>query len=105
MLQPITPPPTITTRAHCGSSMPVTCHEGARQRRVACQAVGVSDPGAAPAAVAEKQTGRLEAFSDGVLAVVITIMALELRAPVGGSFSDLHRSLPGLFIYALSFAF
>jgi uncharacterized membrane protein len=53
----------------------------------------------------EKETGRLEAFSDGVLAVIITIMALELRAPVGGSFSALRHSLPGLLIYVLSFAF
>jgi uncharacterized membrane protein len=53
----------------------------------------------------EKETGRLEAFSDGVLAVIITIMALELRAPVGGHFSALRHSLPGLLIYVLSFAF
>jgi uncharacterized membrane protein len=53
----------------------------------------------------EKQTGRLEAFSDGVLAVIITIMALELRAPAGGSFTDLRQRLPGLLIYVLSFAF
>jgi len=32
----------------------------------------------------ESETGRLEAFSDGVLAVIITIMALELKAPVEG---------------------
>jgi uncharacterized membrane protein len=53
----------------------------------------------------EKETGRLEAFSDGVLAVIITIMALELKAPVGGSFGSLRHSLPGLLIYVLSFTF
>jgi TMEM175 potassium channel family protein len=52
---------------------------------------------------AESETGRLEAFSDGVLAVIITIMALELRAPVGGSFTDLRGRLPALLIYILSF--
>jgi TMEM175 potassium channel family protein len=52
---------------------------------------------------AESETGRLEAFSDGVLAVIITIMALELRAPVGGSFTDLRGRLPALLVYILSF--
>jgi uncharacterized membrane protein len=53
----------------------------------------------------EKETGRLEAFSDGVLAVIITIMAFELRAPVGGQFADLRHRLPALLIYVLSFTF
>jgi uncharacterized membrane protein len=53
----------------------------------------------------ESETGRLEAFSDGVLAVIITIMALELRAPGGSSFGDLRQRLPSLLIYILSFAF
>ena len=51
----------------------------------------------------EKETNRLEAFSDGVLAVIITIMVLELKAPAGTSFSDLRQRLPGLLIYVLSF--
>jgi uncharacterized membrane protein len=54
---------------------------------------------------AESETGRVEAFSDGVLAVIITIMALELRAPVGGSFTDLRGRLPALLVYILSFVF
>ena len=54
---------------------------------------------------AEPETGRVEAFSDGVLAVIITIMALELRAPVGGSFTDLRGRLPALLVYILSFVF
>jgi uncharacterized membrane protein len=50
----------------------------------------------------EKQ--RLEAFTDGVLAVIITIMVLELRVPAGSDFSALRSSLPLFLAYALSFA-
>jgi uncharacterized membrane protein len=53
----------------------------------------------------ESETGRLEAFSDGVLAVIITIMALELKAPVGGDFHSLRGRLPALLVYILSFTF
>ena len=54
----------------------------------------------------ESETGRLEAFSDGVLAVIITIMALELKAPVGkGDFGDLQERIPALLVYILSFTF
>jgi len=54
---------------------------------------------------AESETGRVEAFSDGVLAVIITIMAFGLRAPVGGHFNDLRGRLPALLVYILSFVF
>ena len=53
----------------------------------------------------ESETGRLEAFSDGVLAVIITIMALELKAPVGGDFGSLRDRIPALLVYILSFTF
>jgi len=53
----------------------------------------------------QSETGRVEAFSDGVMAVIITIMALELRAPLGGGFADLRARLPALLIYILSFTF
>jgi len=53
----------------------------------------------------ESETGRLEAFSDGVLAVIVTIMALELKAPAVGSFTGLRARLPALLIYILSFTF
>jgi uncharacterized membrane protein len=53
----------------------------------------------------ESETGRLEAFSDGVLAVIITIMALELKAPVEGTFDSLKDRLPALLVYILSFTF
>jgi len=46
---------------------------------------------------------RIEAFSDGVLAIVITIMVLELRVPAGSSWTSLRTILPGLLAYILSF--
>ncbi len=48
---------------------------------------------------------RLEAFSDGLFAVVITIMVLELKAPVGGFPQSLIAVLPVFFSYVLSFMF
>ena len=50
-------------------------------------------------------TGRMEAFSDGVLAIIITIMVLELRLPDGSSFGSLRGILPSLLAYVLSFVF
>jgi uncharacterized membrane protein len=49
--------------------------------------------------------GRLEAFSDGVIAIIITIMVLELKAPAGMSWSALVPLGPTLLSYALSFVF
>ena len=49
--------------------------------------------------------GRLEAFSDGVIAVVITIMVLDLRAPENGTLSALRPLLPKFLSYILSFIF
>src|SRR5215212_9585362 len=49
--------------------------------------------------------GRLEAFSDAVLAIIMTIMVLELRAPHGTELAALHPLLPILLSYVLSFAF
>lgn len=48
---------------------------------------------------------RLEAFSDGVLAIIITIMVLELHVPKGSDFSALRPLLPVLLTYALSFVY
>ena len=49
--------------------------------------------------------GRVEAFSDGVIAIIITIMVLELKPPGGTTFDDLRQRLPSLLIYVLSFTF
>jgi len=49
--------------------------------------------------------GRLEAFSDGVLAIIITIMVLELRVPHDTTFAALSPLLPVLLSYALSFIY
>jgi len=48
---------------------------------------------------------RLEAFSDGVIAVVITIGVLNLRPPAGDALTDLRPVAPKLAIYLLSFVF
>ncbi len=48
---------------------------------------------------------RLEAFSDGVIAIIITIMVLELKVPHGEAFADLVPLLPIFLSYVLSFAY
>jgi uncharacterized membrane protein len=47
--------------------------------------------------------GRLEAFSDGVIAIIITIMVLELRVPEGADWAALRTLTPVFFSYVLSF--
>lgn len=49
--------------------------------------------------------GRIEAFTDGVLAIIITIMVLELKVPHGGEFEDLKPLLPVFGSYILSFIY
>jgi len=61
--------------------------------------------GRSPESSGESETGRLEGFSDGVLAVIITIMAFELKAPVGDRFASLGERVPALLVYILSFTF
>ena len=49
--------------------------------------------------------GRLEAFSDGVIAIIITIMVLELKVPHGSDLALLSPLIPVFFSYVLSFVF
>lgn len=48
---------------------------------------------------------RMEAFSDGVIAIIITIMVLELKVPEGADFASLRPLLPVALSYVLSFIF
>jgi uncharacterized membrane protein len=50
-------------------------------------------------------SGRLEAFSDGVLAIIITIMVLELKVPHGADLASLRPLIPIFLSYVLSFIF
>jgi uncharacterized membrane protein len=50
-------------------------------------------------------TGRMEAFSDGVIAILITVMVLELPTPHGTTWAALHGALPVLLAYVLSFVY
>jgi uncharacterized membrane protein len=49
------------------------------------------------------EKGRLEAFSDGVIAIIITIMVLELKVPHGNDLAALHPLMPVFLSYLLSF--
>jgi uncharacterized membrane protein len=49
--------------------------------------------------------GRLEAFSDGVIAIIITIMVLELKVPHGSAIADLLPIIPVFLSYVLSFIY
>jgi uncharacterized membrane protein len=51
------------------------------------------------------KTGRLEAFSDGVIAIIITIMVLELRVPGDTGLHALSELVPELLSYVLSFVY
>ena len=50
-------------------------------------------------------TGRLEAFSDGVIAIIITIMVLEMKVPHGSGLIDLAPLLPVFLSYVVSFVY
>ena len=49
--------------------------------------------------------GRLEAFSDGVFAIIITIMVLEIKVPEGESLATLKPLIPKFISYVLSFTY
>ena len=74
----------------------------AARRRLAAR----SGRGALPRARLKRMhKGRLEAFSDGVIAVIITILVLELRAPHGADWSALTPLIPAFVSYVLSFIY
>ncbi|HAM71763.1 MAG TPA: hypothetical protein DCM86_08985, partial [Verrucomicrobiales bacterium] len=51
------------------------------------------------------EKNRLEAFSDGVLAIIITIMVLEMKVPQGTGVSALRPVLPVFLSYLMSFLY
>lgn len=55
--------------------------------------------------MAGMHSDRVEAFSDGVMAVIITLMAFSVKPPYGAELSDLGRQVPALLAYVLSFTF
>ena len=64
-------------------------------------AIAADDSGA----TAHMTKGRLEAFTDGVIAILITILVLELRAPHGATFEALAPLAPTVVSYILSFIY
>jgi uncharacterized membrane protein len=69
----------------------------------------MSDGPIVPANVAKSgviiDAHRLEAFSDSVMAVIITIMAFDLKTPITANWHGLEGRLPSLLVYILSFTF
>jgi uncharacterized membrane protein len=57
------------------------------------------------AAIPQMSKGRLEAFSDGVIAIIITIMVLELKVPDGPTLGALLKVAPLFSLYAMSFVY
>jgi uncharacterized membrane protein len=55
--------------------------------------------------VVEADTVRLAAFSDAVMAVIMTIMAFQLHVPKGPTVADAQDVVPGLLVYVLSFTY
>ena len=62
-----------------------------------------TEAGAASKVGSAIDTHRLEAFSDGVMAVIITIMAFDLKTPVTANVHGLVNRVPSLLVYVLSF--
>jgi uncharacterized membrane protein len=65
----------------------------------------IQDPSTETASSGGMESGRLEAFSDGVIAVIITIMVLELKAPEADHASELFAHWHIFASYAVSFTF
>jgi uncharacterized membrane protein len=66
---------------------------------------GVTVPSDATNIGAVVDAHRLEAFSDSVMAVIITIMAFDLKTPMTANWHGLEGRLPSVLVYILSFAF
>lgn len=64
-----------------------------------------SSPGNAASEPPAVDAHRLEAFSDSVMAVIITIMAFNLKTPVSATLHGLQGRVPAILVYILSFAF
>lgn len=90
--------------ASTACARPALCHPR-RQRASERPYTSVSDHEALAVGTFEYGTGRVEAFSDGVMAVIITIMAFELKTPATATLSSLSHRLPTLLAYILSFSF
>jgi uncharacterized membrane protein len=60
---------------------------------------------ARPANAVSVSKGRMEAFSDGVIAVIITVMVLEMKAPHGTDLAALRATFPVFLVYVLSFVY
>ena len=58
-----------------------------------------------PVAPIDLSAGRLEAFSDAVMAVIITLLAFELRPPDSATWADVADKVPAFAVYILSFLF
>ncbi|THD48845.1 MAG: DUF1211 domain-containing protein [Bradyrhizobium sp.] len=80
---------------------------GRRRRRLIVRGVGWRADGGANLAQVENafSKARLEAFSDGVIAVIITIMVLDLKPPASADPADLFKLWPSFVIYFVSFTF
>src|SRR3569832_2256932 len=68
-------------------------------------ATAVHDKGGDAGSQSAMTRSRLEAFSDGVIAIIITIMVLELRPPEGDSWAALIVLSPKFVAYAMSFVY
>ena len=70
-----------------------------------CAGVAIVQPRGASSKLAAMESNRLEAFSDGVIAVLITIMVLELKVPHGAGMDALAPLWPVFLSYVLSFVY
>lgn len=82
----------------------VCCHRG-RQDAIPHAPCNRDVPAARFSMQRMMTTTRLEALSDGVIAIIITIMVLEMKIPHGDGLNDLRPLLPVFLSYVLSFVY